>query len=92
MSLKLAIFTEEEAKQRWCPFTRGIPSGANRITAPNAEIMAMGVGPCLGSGCMAWRWEATHIFDAEALGNDGKPPGTREVGDVYGRCGLAGTP
>jgi hypothetical protein len=47
--------TEDEAKQRWCPFARyeAFKAGVNRsrdVPIPKPTL-------CLASDCMAWRWE-----------------------------------
>lgn len=46
--------TEEEAKTKWCPHVARDPRDGNSITFGQC---------CIGSQCMAWRWEAT-------VGND----------------------
>jgi hypothetical protein len=51
------IFTEEEAKTKWCPFARELYSRmgtfgpANRFRHHNE-----GYSRCIASQCMAWRW------------------------------------
>jgi hypothetical protein len=84
--------TENEAKEKWCPFARqldwasespsvDIPaqmmfSAANRYLAPNNDFPR-----CIGSDCMAWRW------------SPGVSGGTSEAfSSVEGHCGLAGKP
>lgn len=45
------MYTEEEAKAKWCPLiTYAIPS-AREIRNPGSSY-----DECLGSRCMAWRW------------------------------------
>ena len=44
--------TEEEAKDKWCPFGKATGHGSNRIGADNQ----IGTVPCIASQCMAWRW------------------------------------
>lgn len=41
------MYTEEEAKNKWCPMAQ-IAAGAE--SAKNANL-------CDASGCMMWRWE-----------------------------------
>jgi hypothetical protein len=79
------LLDEAEAKRgRWCPFARqlvtldnalsGSPmhaTSANRFHDEKASL-------CLGSGCMAWRWE-----ERPAEGWSDK---------ATGYCGLAGKP
>ncbi|MBK8019807.1 MAG: hypothetical protein IPK20_26155 [Betaproteobacteria bacterium] len=62
--------TEKEAKTKWCPFTRvllPVHQSGNRIGTFHKRI-ADDVDrkhyeeqeadcKCIGSGCMAWRWE-----------------------------------
>ena len=73
--------TEDEAKIRWCPFANvsdrpdGPIAGANRWPGNSFANHSC----CIGSACMAWRWETTE--------HDGIP---RET--IYGYCGLAGKP
>lgn len=70
--------TEDEAKGRWCPFTRAAGAAnvdgqewhSNRPTF--AESYHGGFDLCLGSNCMAWRWSSAKTFD------DGSTP----VGDL----------
>ncbi len=64
----MAVLTEDEAKKRWCPYTRVALSegmAANRSGAKDCGLDPSGVGyaniyeetRCLGSGCMMWEWE-----------------------------------
>ena len=46
------IVTEEEAAVKWCPFSRNEHMGcANRQHGGGG-----GIGCCIGSACMEWRW------------------------------------
>lgn len=75
--------TEEEAKTKWCPFSRVSPWPANgsynRIT--NKEGAAY--TNCIASSCMVWR---THNYILDTAGYS--QPNTKGLG----YCGLAGTP
>jgi hypothetical protein len=75
--------TEEEAKNRWCPFARvagnnyanesyNRVSRSKKVVAPNSH--------CIGSACMAWRW-----FQSTKEQGTLPPP-------YEGFCGLAGNP
>ena len=49
------MYTEEEAKEKWCPFAMEAGDGdgfGNR----NYDGDPMN-GTCLGDDCMAWRWK-----------------------------------
>ncbi len=56
------MLTEDEAKQKWCPFARigggqGVDGAAyNRIEHHGGDISHT-AAQCIGSACMAWRWE-----------------------------------
>lgn len=70
--------TEDEAKQKWCPFARcGNEPGCNR-SGRNRSGRDFAAEPyCLGSDCMMWRWYAQ------------TPEQFKEYGET-GYCGLAG--
>lgn len=72
--------TEDQAKQKWCPFSRmahwNAPTGGNRPTDPDGFIPHVN---CIASDCMAWRWSLTN---AEV--KDGR------LTPKEGYCGLAG--
>ncbi len=83
---------EEEAKEKWCPFSRQL---GTLTSISDGEIVSMGTqnrghqmgGPlqncmCIGSACMAWRWEG-------AEGGRMLNPTNK---DHPGYCGLAGKP
>lgn len=76
--------TKDEAKTKWCPHVRvgvisevtGAAYAANRA---GSEGKMIGAAMCIGSACMAWRWEV--------------PPMTcRPPNEPSGYCGLAGRP
>ena len=88
--------TEEEAKTKWCPYYQvngGTDADDNRSTRFLPETKAYGPSlinaKCLGSACMAWRWdrELWKLVQDET-GMSMKPRG----GDPDGFCGLAGKP
>jgi hypothetical protein len=86
--------TEDEARQKWCPFARiakfvrntetgeptGVVASGNRFLAADGPLSD---APCIASQCMAWRWNAIVA------------PGVEGVAGVkldVGYCGLAGEP
>lgn len=78
----MSTFTESEAAGRWCPFARCwesdhddagtyVAAATNRNDNGKAPTQAR----CIGSKCMAWRWdERTSKADAQALGFCGLVP------------------
>ena len=91
--------TEEEAKTKWCPFSRSVKGPHGFADEPAVWHR---IDRCIASSCMAWRWsrrgmvevpektfgpEAKSLIsasDAALLKQDGTP-----VPDL-GYCGLAG--
>lgn len=80
--------TENDAKTKWCPFTRtmaSLPENDSSITSINRagqedEAPALPqIVCCIASECMAWRW-ARDVREVSSL--DRRP----------GFCGLAGVP
>lgn len=83
--------TEEEAKTKACHKSfevsgLRIGSGGSRTTIPSNFTMR-----CIGSACMAWRWEDGSYFDPKR-GLQVHDMGTHGVGVARGHCGLAGKP
>ena len=91
--------TEDEAKTKWCPFYQVATSGGDTSTfetdnrPPEHELRENVWHPtgkvheqcrCIGSACMAWRWEMEYVTIE----------GTNkfELSKVNGHCGLAGKP
>lgn len=96
--------TEDEAKQRWCPFARKASLGTSReaVNRKRDGSPADHSG-CIASACMAWRWvddwETSHTppdpmtddwMRAEAVA--GVAHWVRRVRRSLGYCGLAGAP
>jgi hypothetical protein len=83
----MSVFTENDAKKQWCPFTRlsvgyGHPASINRFVG-GGEMTDSRITDslnCVGSKCMAWRW-----VDPAMPGQSG-----HSVNEGY--CGLAGKP
>lgn len=91
------VLTEEEAKQKLCPFA-GL---ANLITHSLSDVIEN--YSCSASGCMMWRWKETCFFEQSRPLRTGlsgefleafvlKPPHmvVREITPTRGYCGLAG--
>ena len=79
--------TEAKAKTKWCPFVRQSAQAAhsNRGDHPND-----GNVNCIGSDCMAWRWQWVIEDQPVPLGVN-----AHEIdadGNWLGYCGLAGKP
>lgn len=62
--------SEEEAKTKWCPFSRVMNAegegGANRWDNTIKEAFAPSGSTCVASRCMAWKWKnelAGHDLD-----------------------------
>lgn len=86
--------TEDEAKSKWCPFSRvaadlqqegtviGVSPAFNRRTTAECPRGSTVYGSlCIGSACMAWR-PGTLTENGERV----YPP------EGHGYCGLAGKP
>ena len=85
------MHTEDEAKQKWCPFTRvydsfdGSAATANRGIGGRPEPDE-GNTRCIASGCMAWEWvmEVPPSADNYEFITVSMPQPSTTVGD----CGL----
>lgn len=93
--------TEDEAKTKWCPFSRAVVGSPGEGVAAVTNRAPVGSQVhadtlCIGSACMAWRYHG-HIVD-RATGlpiEKGKAyltGTTEERYSEHGFCGLAGTP
>jgi hypothetical protein len=87
--------TEDEAKTKWCPFARydsgdGAPSNRWKQSLPASEPDALNpvACRCIGSACMAWRWQPAGSMDRPTRTG----PGNASVARTRGYCGLAGSP
>ena len=96
--------TEQEAKTKWCSAARADRQGPEYATA-NRDGFGRPDGACLciGSACMAWRWEApepAHLPPGEYPPGEGWVKGEMWKDGRYqqwerrvsGYCGLAGKP
>lgn len=87
------MYTEEEAKVKWCPMGRVSASSEGDTQGTTINRMDNHVGTvdftnCLASSCMMWRWVML------CNGNDTLQHPTRII-PIYeqtekGYCGLAG--
>lgn len=76
--------TEDEAKTKWCPFSRvGYPGGDMSSASPNRTVIGTdtlnGANFCIASACMAWRWDeakrtAAFLEAVQAHMQTQKPP------------------
>lgn len=77
--------TEEEAKTKLCvhqPFVR-------RALTTNGDVTQTYYEPrCMGSQCMAWRWNSWREFPPGA--HTSTPPSMMQKSETEGYCGLAG--
>ena len=75
------LLTEEDAKGKWCPFTRYLAifrgNDGRRETAGSynrgAEDSALGNACCLASQCMAWRSTGSTVEFVRGVLDDGSP-------------------
>jgi hypothetical protein len=70
------MMTEDEAKTKWCPFSDVADATPAQAIVPATR--------CIGSACMAWRWQDVSGPYASVNEAMEEPP--------YGYCGLAGRP
>ena len=73
--------TEQEARQKWCPFARVVDDLSGAGAAARLQNNTV---KCVASDCMAWRWASGEGI--ETLG------GSRGESKEAGYCGLAGKP
>jgi len=71
---------ESEAKTKWCPFSRLAAFGASGGWNRRDDGLIAAGNHCIGSACMAWRWDLIDTFDGD---------GSYEPSDTDGSCGLA---
>lgn len=78
------IVTEAQAKESWCPLARCVPADRNGnaivgvAAGYNRGHVDGGVLPaarCIGSDCMAWRWDHAGTNERGYCGAFGKPSG-----------------
>ncbi len=81
--------TEDEAKSKWCPYTRVGDKAVNRYfdDFPSHSY-------CIGSACMAWRWDcAGTVITLDGMITVAQLDRMkRQATPQHGFCGLAGKP
>ena len=75
--------TEDEAKTKWCPFTRFHSSPSDDIYSN--RLGGRPIAECIASECMAWRWQQDTRVEIVRGEYVSKNP-------LHGYCGLAGKP
>jgi hypothetical protein len=74
--------TEEQAKTKWCPFSRNFYNqGPYNRTPWGIDKASM----CIGSECMAWRWVKDPVTNLFTYGKE-----LPDYEGEHGYCGLAG--
>lgn len=89
--------TEDQAKEKWCPFVRFAMHGEDGQAANRADPVPESApwNKCIASACMAWRKQRVMIDRATNLP---AVPGETPIGQLeeryseHGFCGLAGQP
>ena len=82
--------TEDEARQRWCPFVRVTvtPNDASwqgNMLTNRGDIPASSANTlCIASDCMAWRWNKNTVSGSL------RTPRASGCPEPKGHCGLAG--
>jgi hypothetical protein len=87
------MYTEEEAKTKWCPFARLMLTvnegdrpilGVGGVNRYGKDGVDQALGTCIGSQCMAWRWEVPESeFEKMMATRKSVMPASRR-----GSCGL----
>lgn len=78
--------TEDEAREKWCPFVE--VDGKSTCRPEEFETRDSDCPSyCIASECMAWRWNEPEIV---AQRSEGGSTTTHYEGSTQGYCGLAG--
>jgi len=75
--------TEDEAKAKWCPFSRDFTSVGDGAVGVNR--WGGGGSRCIASACMAWRTRREDSYYSAHGGLEDRPR-------TIGFCGLVGAP
>ena len=65
------LLTEEQARQKWCPFATTTSLSGGRIFDTRGE--SKGFTLCIASACMAWRWVNPNTSSLGFCGLAGTP-------------------
>ena len=88
------MFTEEEAKTKWCAHaiaSHTNPRGKARWDENGNEVTEDRFSHnCIGSACMAWRWEPGAFYSSYSDKMVVTKNGSAKPAEGY--CGLAGKP
>lgn len=81
--------TEDEAKLKTCPFTFSVPE----VREANDHVREAGPWNCVGSGCMAWKWQSIEYENGDPLpiGTAPADPGWEMDGTTWCCGGEYGT-
>ena len=87
------MHTETEAKTKWCPHSLADSDVGGAFNRHSSDTTTAHGTNCLGSACMAWRWEESlQLKDTRQIlkPNESYLPAQVETVRVTGYCGLAG--
>lgn len=97
------LLTEEQAKEKWCPYKYRMSYGAPANEDPEcfAEYVTeqTAAHPCIASACMAWRWtpKRSLVFgdwrdENDELQGEAREQTNYEGDEPRGYCGAFGRP
>lgn len=85
--------TEDEAKTKRCPVGAGrlalYQDARAKLDVQKGLRVQLFTSDCIGSGCMAWRWDMT-ATEWMARPGERSIPTAWTISDEHGHCGLAG--
>jgi hypothetical protein len=75
------MYTEKEAKKKWCPMAKETAFGVGSFnkTSDGKPVTSCN---CIASECMMWRWRETVLTQGTTI--------PMPQGNPSGYCGLAG--
>jgi hypothetical protein len=88
------MMTEDEAKTKWCPMVRFVPSTEDHRAITNrVDVLvpddSKSIALCIGSACMAWQW-GNKKLGHDLTGEEGKR--FHRDNPLMGYCGAFGKP